>query len=42
MSFDDKERSVATAILARPDIAYVHIRSSTNNRFQRRIEQGSD
>ena len=32
----------SAAILERPDIAYVHVRSSTNNCFQCRIEQGSD
>ena len=32
----------ATAILKKPGIAYVHVRSSTNNCFQCRIEQGSD
>ena len=32
----------SAAILERPDIAYVHVRSSTNNCFQCRIERGSD
>ena len=34
--------SASAAILEQPEIVYVHVRSSTNNCFQCRIEQGSD
>ncbi len=33
--------AAAAAILERPDIAYVHARSATNNCYQCRIERGS-
>ena len=34
--------NASAGILERPEIAYVHVRSSTNNCFQCRVERGSD
>ena len=37
----DQLAAAARALLAHPEVAYVHVRSSTNNCFQCRIEQSA-
>jgi hypothetical protein len=36
----DRIAATAASLLARPDIAFVHLRSASNNCFQCRIERG--